>query len=287
MRRSKKSRASAATGKGAPAVQFEQELEVFRTEVETALQFFYGFLAIHACAGDTPTVHRLLNTAPLFWNSTLGALQTSTFVVLGRIFDQSSPHNIGILLALAENNPSIFSKAALERRKLASATNAPSWIVEYMNSVYVPKPADFRRLRGYVSKHRKTYLAKYRDLRHKVFAHKEITDATQVSALFARTNIREMQRMLLFCLSLYDALWQLFVNGRKPVLRSRKISVDRIRKRAVGRSRSNAVHERIVEEAEAFLKAAAEVNVQLGKVPGTNASVTAPQLRRARIAKAG
>lgn len=110
MRRSKKSRTAAAAGRGAPEVQFEQELEVFRTEVETALQFFYGFLAIHACAGDTPTVHRLLNTAPLFWNSTLGALQTSTFVVLGRIFDQSSPHNIGVILALAEGNSSIFSK---------------------------------------------------------------------------------------------------------------------------------------------------------------------------------
>lgn len=263
MRRSKKSRTAAATG--APEVLFEQELEVFRTEVETALQFFYGFLAIHACAADTPAVHRLLNTAPLFWNSTLGALQTSTFVVLGRIFDQSSPHNIGILLGLAQDNPSIFSKAALKRRKLASAPNAPSWIAEYMDAAYVPKPADFRRLRGYASKHRKTYLAKYQALRHKVFAHREITDATQISALFARTNIREMQRMLLFCLSLYDALWQLFVNGRKPTLRSRKISVDRIRKRDIIRGRSNAVHERVVEETEAFLKAAATVNMQLRK----------------------
>lgn len=250
---------------GAPELLFEQELDVFRTEVETALQFFYGFLAIHSCAADTPAVHRLLNTAPLFWNSTLGALQTSTFVVLGRIFDQSSPHNIGILLALAQDNPSIFSKAALKRRKLASAPNAFSWIVGYMDTAYVPKPGDFRRLRGYVSKHRKTYLAKYQDLRHKVFAHREITDATQISALFARTNIREMQRMLLFCLSLYDALWQLFVNGRKPVLRSRRISVDRIRKRHVPHGRSNAVHERVVEEAEAFLKAAATVSVKLRK----------------------
>lgn len=263
MRRSKKSRTAAAAV--APEILFEQELEVFRTEVETALQFFYGFLAIHASAADTPAVHRLLNTAPLFWNSTLSALQTSTFVVFGRIFDQNSPHNIGILLGLAQDNPSIFSKPALKRRKLASAPNAPSWITEYMDTAYVPKPADFRRLRGYASKHRKTYLAKYQDLRHKVFAHREITDATQITALFARTNIREMQRMLLFCLSLYDALWQLFVNGRKPVLRSRKISVDRIRKRGVARRRSNAVHERVVEEADAFLKAAAVVNMQMLK----------------------
>lgn len=237
--------------------QFEYDLEIFRTEVESALQYFYGYLAVHASAADTPTVHQLLNTAPLFWNSILGALQTASFVVLGRIFDQKSIHNIGNLLALAENNPSIFSKAALGRRKLKSAANAKSWLADYLKEAYVPKGGDFRRMRGYVSKHRKAYQANYRDLRHKVFAHKEITDATQVSALFARTNIREMQRMLLFCLSFYDALWGLYFNGRKPVLRSRKISVDRIRKRAPANRNSNAVHERVVKEADTFLKTAA------------------------------
>jgi len=94
----------------AAEAKFEHDLEVFRTEVETALQFYYGFLAVHACAADTRAVHRLLNTAPLFWNSTLGALQTASFVVLGRIFDHKSPYNIGRLLDLAENNPSIFAK---------------------------------------------------------------------------------------------------------------------------------------------------------------------------------
>ena len=45
--------------------QFERELEVFRTEAETAAQFFYAFLAIQASAGAKKAVHRLLNTAPL------------------------------------------------------------------------------------------------------------------------------------------------------------------------------------------------------------------------------
>jgi hypothetical protein len=55
-------------------VQFERELEVFRTEVETAVQFFYAFLAIHASAGAKKPVYRLLNTVPLFWNTILGGL---------------------------------------------------------------------------------------------------------------------------------------------------------------------------------------------------------------------
>lgn len=247
------------SGKGSASVerQFEAELEIYRTEVEAALQFFYAFLAVHAAAGDKKSIYRLLNTAPLFWNTVLGGLQTSAFIVLGRVFDHTSQHNVGTLIALAQNNPSIFSKAALERRKRRSSSNAHEWIDAYMASVYVPKGSDFRRLQGYVSKHRKTYVVKYRDLRHKVFAHKEIVDAAQVSALFARTNIREMQRMLLFCLSLYDALWSLLMNGKRPILRPRKISVAKIRKRE--RASGGAVHERIVQEVEAFLKAAAQV----------------------------
>ena len=77
-----------------PCEAFEHELEIFRTEAEAAAQFFYAYLSVHETAGRHPTVFRLLNTAPLFWNTNLGALQTSAFIALGRIFDQDSPHNI-------------------------------------------------------------------------------------------------------------------------------------------------------------------------------------------------
>jgi hypothetical protein len=65
---------------------------------------------------------------------------------------------------------------------------------------------------------RRIYEDRYRELRHKVFAHKGLSDP-QITALFARTNIREMQRMLAFLMALHEALWQLFNNGRKPTLR--------------------------------------------------------------------
>jgi hypothetical protein len=102
--------------------QFEHELEVFRTESETAAQFFYAFLAIHASAGPDKSVHRLLNTAPLFWNTVLGGLQAAAFVAMGRVFDQKSTHNVDRLLKLAQDNPQIFSKAALARRKQGTAS---------------------------------------------------------------------------------------------------------------------------------------------------------------------
>ena len=55
-----------------------------------------------------------------------------------------------------------------------------------------PKPADFRRLRGYASMHRKIYFEKYRPLRHKVFAHRQLSEEAAVREPLAKTNIREM-----------------------------------------------------------------------------------------------
>ncbi len=239
-----------------PEVEFDHELEIFRTEVEAATQFFYAYLTVHAVAGDDVAVHRLLNTAPLFWNTNLGALQTSTFVALGRVFDQQSKHNVDRLLKIAQSNPAIFSKAALGARKQKADRTASSWLAQYLQNAYVPKTGDFRRFRSLVRKHRGTYEARYRDLRSKVFAHKELSDGADVQALSAKTNVRELQRLLIFLLSLYDALWNLFVNGKRPVLRPRRYSVRRIcDKPSAGRGTS--LQERLIREIELFMRGAA------------------------------
>jgi hypothetical protein len=73
---------------------FERELELFRTECESAAQFFFGYLAIHEVAKRREAVHRLLNANALFWNTASGAMQTAAVIAIGRIFDQGSPHNL-------------------------------------------------------------------------------------------------------------------------------------------------------------------------------------------------
>jgi hypothetical protein len=187
----------------------------------------FAEIPVHAVAGDAPAVFKLLNTAPLFWNTNLGALQTATFVALGRIFDQDSTHNVDRVLKIAQDNAHIFSKAALGERKRKASPGRIEWLDSYLRHSYVPRPSDFRRLRKLVRKYRRSYEEKYRDLRHKVFARKVVSDGQAVAALFAKTNVRELQRMLVFLDALYDALFQLYVNGRKPVLRKRRYSVQR------------------------------------------------------------
>jgi hypothetical protein len=231
-------------------------------------------LTIHAVAGDHRPVQRLLNGSALFWNTILAGLQTSTFIVLGRILDQSSAHNVDRVLKIAQSHPDIFSRPALGKRKQGNLKTPPEWLPEYLEGAYVPKAADFRRLRAHVQKQRRIYNDKYRDLRRKVFAHKELTDSTAVSALFAKTNIRELQRLLVFFSRLYDALWRLLFNGRKPALLPRRYSLKRMRDRPSPPEIGRSVQERIAHEAEQFLVAAASAAQQ-------RIAADAPQAARA------
>lgn len=233
---------------------FSQELEVFRTEAESAIQFFYAYLSINASLADNEKALQIVNEAPLFWRTNAGALQTSFFIVLGRVFDQNSNHNIDRLLRVAQDNADIFSKEALELRKRKGSKNADEWIDDYMKDVYVPTISDFRRLRKYVSKYREIYVNGYRDIRRRVYAHKELTKPDDVQKLFAKTNVPEMQKLLIFLKRLYECFWELFHNGRKPVLRPMKYSVKAMRKAEIPKWQSSHVQEHMVQEIEKFFR---------------------------------
>jgi len=238
-----------------PSADFEVQLELFRTEAQSALQFFYAWDAIHAVAAKDKAVFRLLNEAPLFWNTALGALQASALVALGRVFDpDSGNHSITRLLALAHANLDIFSKDALAARKRKLSANAYEWLPEYLETAYVPTREDFRKLKRHVAIRRKTYEEKYRPLRHKVFAHRGVTTPTQVGELFAKTNLREQRQLLVFLGRLYEALWQLYFNGHKPTLRPARYSVQRMLEQPSPNVKHAELQERLVHETSSFLK---------------------------------
>jgi hypothetical protein len=60
-----------------PEQQFENELEIFRTDRSAVFLRISDHTRV---ARDHPAVHRLLNRTPLFWNNNLGALQTGHFM---------------------------------------------------------------------------------------------------------------------------------------------------------------------------------------------------------------
>jgi hypothetical protein len=233
---------------------FTHELEVFRTEIESAIQFFYTDRAMNGVLAKDKHTLAIINQTPLFWVTTAGALHTSFFITLGRIFDQNSNHNIDKILSVAQRHVEIFSNEALEKRKRSGSANASEWIDEYMKSVYVPTAVDFRRLRKYVAKYRKIYEAVYKDIRHKVIAHKDLSNVDDIHALYAKTNIAEMQKLLIFVNKLYHSLWHLYHNGNKPVLRQMKYSTKKMIRAELPKWQGHHVQERIVAETVDFLK---------------------------------
>ena len=209
--------------------QFHDELEVLGGEAREAVRYFYCYLTFREVRSKHEHVRTRLAEEVLFWSTVLDGLITSAFITLHRIFDQESKHNIDQLLKIARANLQIFSKSSLRARKVDGSPNASEWIEEYMKSAYEPVPDDFRkRLRNHVKRYRKMYEDNYRDLRTKVFAHKDLSDESEIQSLFAKTNVRELEHLFVFPLQLYEALWQLYENGRKPNLRPMRFSHGRM-----------------------------------------------------------
>src|SRR3989338_4947410 len=212
-----------------PAKDFEAQLELFRTEAESAIQFFYAWQAVHAVAVKDKSVVRLLNQAPLFWNTSLAALQASSLVALGRIFDPDQKnHSVTRLLAHAMANLPIFSRESLAERKRMSSPNADEWLPDFLADTHEPTIEDFRRLKRLLASRRKIYEEKYRPLRHKIFAHRGVLDRAEMKSLFAKTNTRELQQLLVFLSRLHEVLWQLYFNGRRPSFKPARFSVQQM-----------------------------------------------------------
>lgn len=236
-----------------PEVKFESELEIFRQEAESAVQFFYAWRTVNEVAAKNKAVVITLNKAPLFWNTTLAALQTATFIALGRVFDQEQDtHNIDRVLRIAQQNLEIFSLNALAERKRRASPNAHEWLDEYLQNAYLPTADDFRRLRKHVAKRRKIYTECFRPLRHKVFAHKQMFNQDEAHVLFANAKIKDLQQLLVFLRRLHETLWQLLFNGIKPVLRPARYSISQMISQP--RQHGRSLQERLTHETEAFLK---------------------------------
>jgi hypothetical protein len=158
-----------------------------------------------------------MNLNPLFWVTAHHAMILSTFVALGRIFDHNSKHNIDTLMSMASKHLPAFSRAALAARKRAAGLTQKQ-AAEYVADAHELSRDDLKHLRKQIASWRRVYEERYRDVRHKIFAHKALSDASEVDQLLSKTNIPEIQRLFGFLSALHSALLQAFVNGRRPLL---------------------------------------------------------------------
>ena len=238
-----------------PEDRFEYELEVFRRESDEAVQHLFAYLTMHAVAGDHRSVGELYNSAPLFWLTAMRALQTSVFIVLGRIFSQDSEHNLDTLLRIADEDQRIFSRESLAGRKSAIAGLD---VNEYVRAAFVPTAETFRGFRREVKEWRQIYVANYRAVRNQIFAHAEVSQSDDVGALFAKTNVRELEVLVTDLVGLHSRLQNLLQNGIAPTATRGISSIPAIRKLPPSKSR-HTLHGRVTTDTERALLSAAHI----------------------------
>lgn len=234
--------------------EFVNELEIFRKEIRSGTDFFYTYLTIKTIIGKNKKALKILNKTPLFWKINLEALRTASFIVLGRIFDQRSKHNIDKLLGKAQQHKEIFSKISLRNRKQQNNAIEPDWIQEYIKSAYEPTAKDFRKLRKYIKKYRKIYENNYRPIRNQIFAHKNLSNKSEIRELYSKTRVDEFQKIFIFLNKIYKSLWELLYNGRKPVLRPMRYSVIQIINNRQPEGNNIDAHEKTVGRTHDFIK---------------------------------
>ena len=230
---------------------FEIQLENFRQEAASAAQYIYAEMAIHHAASKSKKLLHRLNSTPIFWLSCSAALQSAAYISLGRIFDTKSKFNVNALLDSMEKNLGIFQREALALRKRGSEDVDPPWLSEYLDRAYYPSIKDINRLRSLVERYRAIYDRAIKPARHKYLAHREKEEPAEVQELFAGGKVREIWRLITFIYQLYEVLWEQFHNGRRPVFRSIRYSLNSIYDAARQRS---VPHEQIVADVKKLME---------------------------------
>ncbi|WP_417565495.1 hypothetical protein [Marinobacter sp.] len=176
----------------------EEALKLFRDEVSTAAWTFYAWKHVNVIGSNDRAVREGLNRNAATWNVITHSLQTTFFITTGRIFDiDGDAFSVHAFLRFCIENVDQFDSRHIRDRKLADQNGVePDWLEGYMDRVYEAKVEDFQRLRGEVAKHQKRYEEIYRPIRNKVMAHKDIASLSNVTEIFGRTSIGEIQSFL-------------------------------------------------------------------------------------------
>jgi AbiU2 len=196
-------------------VEFWNDYELAREEVDKAIETFYTYLSIHKIAADNKEIYSAMNKNPTFWNINLYSLQTTFFITIGRIFDDGKDaFSIHKFIQSTLAHPEFFSKKFLAKRK-SKGNSEPDWLNDYLKDVFEPGVSDLKIIKNQLTPYRKKFDDAYRDIRKSVFAHTLIKEKDSVSELFEKTNISEIKQILYTLKDMLEALWQLYHNGRK------------------------------------------------------------------------
>ncbi len=134
--------------------EFWDDLQHLSTEVEHAIEIYYVYEEINHLGAKSSAAFSAFNNDALFWNVQALSLQTSLFIILGRIFD-TSPDALSIrrVLNSASAHPEFFSRQSLAAR-MAERKIGQEYIDNLIVGAWAPSDgSDFKYLKKATSPH--------------------------------------------------------------------------------------------------------------------------------------
>ena len=196
--------------------QFEQRLKALEYDSRACVQFAYTEYTLWHIAGYDFEVQRILNEHNDFWWTVVAGLQQSAYIALGRMFDNDNrTHNLRDLLKHADKWQGIFSREMLERRKVRAGTDRAK-AKSYAAKAYELRAGGLDALQAALAEKQAFYKKRVDPIRDQVFAHRQ--RSVDRDKLFSDLMRRDMEKLFVFPLQLHRALFDLYYDGREPVL---------------------------------------------------------------------
>ncbi|HEX3862091.1 MAG TPA: hypothetical protein VHY35_10410 [Stellaceae bacterium] len=197
--------------------EYRDAHKLIESQITGAARVFYTYLEIQKIASEGGDNFRKIQQDGHFWTLELYALQCTTFIILGRLFDKRTDvYSIPGFLDDTVKSRDLFSKAALkERKRDAVKDGPPGWLEDLLSRAHEPTDDDFNKLTDAFEAAKKEWQL-LAPIRHKVFAHtdRNALDANFQATLFENTTIVGVEDILNNLMKIRLMTWELLENGR-------------------------------------------------------------------------
>ena len=154
-----------------------------------------------------------------FWRLFEAAFQSRLLIGLRRLFDDGrDTFSIHKFLNHCRERISAFSKQALRSRR-SSHPDSNEWIDDFINDAYEPTLEDFNKFRKLIRDNCSRIKRVYTPAVSKIYAHAIHTDNDTISSMLSDLNFDEMENALNAVWHVYNQVWQIYENGKKPDFR--------------------------------------------------------------------
>jgi hypothetical protein len=195
--------------------EYKSRFGLIANQITGATRAFYTYMEINKFASEGTENYQKINRDGHFWSGQLYALQTTWFIILGRIFDPTrDAYSIHDFLRSTVAYKGVFSKSALaDRKRTVAGQTEPEWLGNYLKSAWEPTAADLEQIRSTIGASDTKWKNVYKPIRDKVFAHTD--PRASVADLFRDTLVGDIEDILHDLNKIRTAVFQLLENGRQ------------------------------------------------------------------------